>query len=178
MALARHSLWHVLRRWTLVVALVAGVLATQPVTAQPRPEVTGVARVVDSDVIAIGDERFVLHGVELVERGQTCFIGDVPWDCYPAAVRELELLVSLGRTRCIPVAGPDVFGRMFAVCDVEGLSINEAFVRSGFGLARPDETVDYVPAQDLAMAERIGLWQSQFQSPGDFRRAQGIDDRP
>ncbi|MGD9739823.1 MAG: thermonuclease family protein [Bauldia sp.] len=163
------------------LAIVAGLAiaaSAGAALAQPATPVVGAARVIDSDVIAIGEQRFVLHGVESVERGQPCYIGNQLWDCYPAAVRELELLVSLGDVRCLPVAGPDMYGRLFAVCDVQGLSINEGYVRAGFGIARPQETADYVAAQEAAMAERVGLWQANFQPPGEFRRAQGIDDRP
>lgn len=167
-----------LRRRMLAASLAVAAAAASPAAAQLGAAVTGPARVIDSDVIAIGDQRFVLHGVESVERGQPCYIGEQLWDCYPAAVRELELLVSLGEVRCLPVAGPDVYGRMFAVCDVEGLVINEAFVRAGFGIARPQETTDYVAAQEAAMTEGVGLWQARFQPPGEFRRALGIDDRP
>jgi endonuclease YncB( thermonuclease family) len=166
------------RRLAAFAGLAAATAVNNAALAQPATPVVGVARVIDSDVIAIGDQRFVLHGVESLERGQPCYIGNQLWDCYPAAVRELELLVSLGDVRCLPVAGPDMYGRMFAVCDVQGLDINEAYVRAGFGIARPQETTDYVAAQEAAMAEGIGLWQARFQPPGEFRRAQGIDDRP
>ena len=79
---------------------------------------------------------------------------------------------------CEPVGRTDPFNRVFAVCWVGGLNINEEFVRSGFGLARPPETTCYVAAQEAAMAEGIGLWQSQFQHPAAYRAEYGNDDRP
>jgi endonuclease YncB( thermonuclease family) len=62
---------------------------------------------------------------------------------------------------------------------VAGKNINETLVRQGFAFAKRDETLDYVPAEDAARAENIGLWAANFQMPAEHRAAEGIFlDRP
>lgn len=147
--------------------------------AQAAEPVTGQAVAVDSDVIEVAGRRVMLFGLESVERNQTCQVNGVLWECWPAAVRQLEILLSDGPVTCDAVGEPDVYGRLLGRCRLNGESLNEAFVRSGFAVARADETDEYVAAEKSAEAERIGLWQGEFMRPTDFRTSVGIlVDRP
>jgi endonuclease YncB( thermonuclease family) len=140
--------------------------------------ITGEARVIDSDVLDFDGQRVMLYGLESVERGQTCSIEGTMWECYPAAVRQLETLADLGPVTCEQVE-VDMYRRWLAYCEVGGESLNEAFVASGFAVARPDETDRFVAAEKAAEAAKIGLWQGEFQRPADYRTAAGIlVDRP
>ncbi|MCW5695160.1 MAG: thermonuclease family protein [Bauldia sp.] len=164
----------------LVAAVACGLLVATAVLADGEdPEaVVGTATVVDSDILRVNDARIVLWGVESLERGQLCFIDGQPWECYPAAVRALETIVGTAEIRCEPVGRADAFGRIFAVCYLGTDDINELFVLSGFGLARPAETDAYVAAQEHAIAEGIGLWRSRFEPPAFIRESSGTNDRP
>jgi endonuclease YncB( thermonuclease family) len=158
----------------LVLAMVAsaGALAT-------GQQIVGPATVVDSTVIEIDGRRIMLFGIDSVMRKQVCALEGKPWQCWPAAVRDLQLLVDQGPAVCDPVGEPDVFGRVLARCAVNGRGLNEELVRRGYAVARPAESTDYVEAEAAAKAAKRGLWQGQFMRPGDFRRAAGIFvDRP
>jgi endonuclease YncB( thermonuclease family) len=161
-----------------------GVLAlmlamTGAVQAQDGEPIVGEAEVADSDGLRIGETSIMLWGIESVERPQTCMIKGQPWECYPAAVRALQTITSVAEVSCRPVGKPDGYGRILATCFVNGANVNEALVRAGFALAKRDETEDYVPAEEAAKAEGIGLWQGEFMHPRDFRRASTIFvDRP
>ena len=155
----------------LTLALVSGAAAAQ--------DLTGPARVIDSDGLEIGGARIMLFGIESVERPQVCFIRGRPWACYDAAVRQLETITGVADVSCTQIGAHDHYGRVLARCSVAGESVNEALVRAGFALAKRDETEEYVPAEDAARAERIGLWQGDFQYPRAFRLSRGIFiDRP
>jgi endonuclease YncB( thermonuclease family) len=137
-------------------------------------EITGPATPVDTTVIAINGQRIMLFGVDSVMRKQTCTISGKIWQCWPAALRNLEILLDQGPVTCETVGEPDVYGRLLARCNVNGKSLNEQLVRGGWAVARPSETTDYVAAEAEAKEKKHGLWQGEFMMPDAFRRAAGI----
>ena len=164
----------------LAAAFALGLVAwsSGPAQAQPK-QVSGPATAVNAALLKIGNDYVFLFGVESVVRTQECLISRVPWPCYDYAVQALTDIISAGDTTCTQAGPADYLGRWLGVCTVAGKSENEAFVRTGFGLAKRNETLDYVAAEDAAKAARIGLWQSQFQMPADFRKSENIGiDRP
>lgn len=162
------------------ITVLAVLLAfTGAAKAQDVEPIVGEAVVVDSDGLRIGDASLMLWGIESVERTQTCAIEGEFWDCYAAAIRALQTITSVAEVSCDPVGEPDPYGRILVVCFVAGMDVNEALVRAGFALAKRDETEDYVPAEDLAREEGIGLWQGAFEHPRNFRGRHAIfTDRP
>jgi len=165
---------------SLVFTALGFSVAASPVLAQGSPpQVTGEARAVNADTIAVGGTYVFLYGVESVERAQRCLIGGVPWDCYAAAVRGLETIIGVADVTCDLIGEPDYLGRWLGTCFVAGANVNEALTRAGFALAKRDETLDYVAAEEAAREEGIGLWQAEFQHPAEHRAAVGILlDRP
>jgi endonuclease YncB( thermonuclease family) len=149
------------------------------VTPVEAGEITGPAKVVDSTVIQVNGQRIMLFGIDSVMRKQNCVIDGKVWQCWAAAVRDLQTLVDQGPATCEVVGEPDVFGRALGRCDINGQSLNEQLVRRGYAVARPSETTDYVAAEAAAKDGKVGLWQGQFLRPAEFRRAAGIMvDRP
>lgn len=54
--------------------------------AENDPDISGSARVIDGDMLAIGDKRIRLAGIDAPERGQDCEDADVKaWACGAAA---------------------------------------------------------------------------------------------
>ncbi len=163
-----------MRRAARAMALsLAGLWGSLPALAE---EFTGRPTVVDTDTLAFGSTRIMLFGIESVERGQPCAIGGVAWACEPAAVRALETITGGGDVACTTVGPPDAFGRFLGTCTIAGVDVNDELVRQGFALAKRDETLDYVPAEDAAKAAKIGLWQGEFETPRAFRTAHDIID--
>ena len=161
---------------TRKLVTVALIFAASPAAAA---DVTGAASAINSDVIQIGDKRIMLFGMESVERNQACQIDGKSWQCWPAAVRQLETLTSQGDTTCREARPPDRYGRLLALCEINGKSLNEAYVRTGFAVARTDETDAFVEAEKAAREAKIGLWQGKFMKPWDYRVSVGIlVDRP
>jgi endonuclease YncB( thermonuclease family) len=162
-----------------VVVLAVTVFGSWPAVAQPK-QVSGPATVVNAGLLKIGNDYIFLFGVESVVRTQECRINRVPWPCYDYAVQALANIVGTDTVTCSQVGPPaDYLGRWLGMCTVGGESVNLAFVKTGFGLAKRNETMDYVAAEAAAKAAGIGLWQSQFQMPADFRKSENIGiDRP
>lgn len=160
-------------------ALVAIFVAVGAASAQDGETVVGEATVVDSDGLRVGETSVMLWGIESLERTQRCTIGNEIWDCYEAAIRALQTIASVAEVSCNIIGEPDGYGRVLGVCTSGGVDINEALVRAGFALAKRDETEDYVPAEEAAQEEGIGLWQGEFIHPADYRRSRAItQDRP
>ena len=143
-------------------------------TAVEANEITGPAKAVDSTVIEINGQRIMLFGIDSVMRKQNCTLGGKIWQCWAAAVRELEILVDQGPATCEVIGEPDVYGRLLARCTINGQSLNEQVVRRGYAVARPSETTDYVAAEAAAREEKVGLWRGEFMMPEKFRQAAGI----
>ena len=148
-------------------------------TPAAADQITGQATAVDPTVIAINGQRIMLFGIDSVMRKQTCTIGGKVWQCWPAALRNLEILLDQGPVTCETVGEPDVYSRLLARCKINGESLNEQLVRAGWAVARRSETTEYVAAEAEAKEKKLGLWQGEFIMPDSFRRAAGIFvDRP
>ena len=139
----------------------------------------GIAEAVEGDVIRLGRTRILLFGIDTVEAPQVCLISGRPWECWAATVRHLQTILAEGPVTCRPAGPTDRFGRILALCEVNGESVNARMVRSGFALAWVDEMPEYLALQNAARAARIGLWQGEFQPPQEYREGVGhIDRRP
>jgi len=156
---------------SLAIALIAA-----PVEAS---EVVGAAKVVDSTVIEINGQRIMLFGIDSIMRKQVCAIEGKIWQCWPAAIRNLQTLVDQGPAVCEVIGEPDPYGRLLGRCSINGKSLNEELVRDGYAVARPSETTEYVAAEDEAKGRKLGRWQGQFLRASESGKKAGIFvDRP
>lgn len=159
----------------------AGLLVPLPADQNAVPDANGdyvgIAEAVEGDVIRLGRTRMLLYGIDAVERGQTCAINGETWECWPATVRQLQTIIADGPVKCTPVDQADPYGRILALCEVNGESVNAQMVRTGFAIVFEDEMPEYVPLQEAAQRENIGLWQGTFQLPQEFREGFALLER-
>jgi endonuclease YncB( thermonuclease family) len=142
-------------------------------------QISGQARAIDSTTIRIGDQRVMLFGVDSVLRKQLCTLEGKPWQCWQAAVNDLQTLLDQGQVVCDTVGEPDVYGRLLGRCKVNDQSVNELLVSRGFAVARTNESTDYVAAEAAAKEKKLGLWRGQFALPSVYRSSAGVAvDRP
>ena len=144
------------------------------VEVDPMAPFSGNATATESAIIILNDRRVMLYGLESMHPPQRCSIGGEAWECWAAAVRQLQTYLAESEVTCTPVEPPDFLGRVLALCDQNGESLNERYVRSGFALAIEAEVPEYAEAEAAARAEGIGLWQGAFQEPADFRESRGL----
>jgi len=117
----------------------------------------------------IGDTEVFLLGVDSVEAKQTCTVSGRIWECWAAAQRQLETILSEGEVTCESVIEEHSLRRIIATCTSNGADIGQRLVESGFGLALPAETARYNDAQADARVAGIGLWQGTFTTPAAWR---------
>lgn len=139
------------------------------VDAATAPTLSGRATVIDGDTLEIDGKRIRLEGIDAPETGQSCgrkWFGT--WSCGAAASEALGDLVAGRRVGC-ERRGTDRYGRMIAVCMVDGRDINEAMVRSGYAWAFIKYSKSYVGAEAEAREARAGIWQGEAEPPWAFR---------
>ena len=141
------------------VALTAGLAS--PAGAET---ISGPARVVDGDTLAVAGRRIRLSGIDAPESRQTCIRDGRRWACGQASTHALRRLIGNGRVRC-EALGRDRRGRAVAVCFAAGRDLQRQLFRMGLALAYRRYSTHYVPDEDAARAEGLGLWSSSFVEP-------------
>ncbi len=131
--------------------------------------ISGQARVVDGDTLAIAGQRIRLRGIDAPETRQTCRRDGRRWACGKAATKAMRRLVGQNAVRC-EGRDRDRHGRAVAACFAAGRDLQRALVRQGLALAYRRYSTRYVPEEDAARAERIGLWSGEFTEPWRWRR--------
>lgn len=118
-------------------------------------EFSGVATVRDGDTLRIGDHRIQLDGIVTPQRSVQC--GDV--NAYRAATDALRNATGSQHVVCRISALPGADGQVRAQCVVDGVSLNEHMVSSGWARDRPGRDGGaYADAEATAHAARRGLW--------------------
>jgi endonuclease YncB( thermonuclease family) len=162
----------------MIRALLILAMATLAMPAHAG-QISGEAKAIDSTTIRIGEQRVLLFGIDSVMRKQLCTLDGKPWQCWQAAVKDLQTLLDQGSAVCDTIGEPDVYGRVLARCKVNDQDVNQQHVSRGFAVARTTESTDYVAAEAVAKEKKLGLWQGQFTPPDQYRRSAGVVvDRP
>jgi endonuclease YncB( thermonuclease family) len=159
------------QRNLIVAATLAVVLAAA--NAQADEAIVGVASVIDGDTIEIHGQRIRLHGIDTPESNQLCERGGKSYRC--GQVAALALSDRIGRrTVTCKGRGEDRYGRVIAVCFEGGEDLNGWLVRQGLGVAYRKYSIDYVPQEDAARREQLGLWSGRFVMPWLWRRGERL----
>jgi endonuclease YncB( thermonuclease family) len=72
-------------------------------------------------------------------------------------MRGLQTFLDQGPVTCETVGEPDVYSRLLAHCNINGESLNEQLVRTGWAVARRSETTDYVAAEPRPRRKSSGF---------------------
>ena len=69
----------------------------------------------------------------------------------------------------------DRYGRIVAVCRVEGTDVNAWMVEQGWAVAYQKYSADYVSHETTAKAARRGVWRGEFVEPSRWRRGERLE---
>ena len=151
----------ILRALFLVLMLTGNALAADAIS--------GVARIVDGDTLAIGDIKIRLEGIDAPETDQVCLdAAAAKWACGVVARDRLIAHINGRPIECRPT-GTDRYGRTLAVCSVAGDDLNAWMVHEGWALAFVRYSTAYVKEEEKAHAAQRGLWRGAFIAPWDWR---------
>jgi endonuclease YncB( thermonuclease family) len=146
----------------LVVLFLAG-------HAHAAEPISGVARIVDGDTLAIGETKIRLEGIDAPETDQMCLdYNAAKWSCGVVARDHLVQHVAGRPVECSP-SGADRYGRTLAVCHLGDENLNAWMVREGFALAFVKYSTVYLGEESEARKAQRGLWSGAFIAPWDWR---------
>jgi endonuclease YncB( thermonuclease family) len=133
---------------------------------QVRPQVI---KVVDGDTIHLDGEKIRFTGIDTPELKQTCIKKVV---IYPCGITAKEILIDKigdNNVECIS-EGKDQYKRILAECFVNGDSLSSYLVRSGYAFAYRKYSKKFIPDEDYAKTNQIGMWSMKFDYPWNYRK--------
>ena len=152
---------------TRVVILAAMMLVGAAVQAA---DVTGVARVIDGNTLAIGATKLRLERINAPDTDQICLNAEgIRWNCGIEARDKLAAHIAGQEIKCTS-SGVDAYRRTLATCNLASEDLNGWMVQQGWALAYFRQSFVYVNAEKEARTQKRGLWQGAFFAPWDWPR--------
>ena len=151
------------------------VLALSPVSLCAQ-QVTGPATVIDGDSLTVNGLAVRLFGIDAPEGKQTCERSGAHWPCGEEAATQLRSITAGHQVHC-EGCGNDAYGRLVAVCSADGFELNKMMVEAGWATAYTKYSDDYIGAEARAKAARVGIWNSAFDLPENWRSAHNPSPR-
>jgi endonuclease YncB( thermonuclease family) len=126
-------------------------------------------RVVDGDTIHLNSEKIRFTGIDTPELKQTCIKEGI---INPCGVTAKEILIEkIGDNKVVCISeGKDKYKRTLAECFVNDESLSSYLVRSGYAFAYRKYSNKYIPDEDYAKVNQIGMWSMEFDYPWDYRK--------
>lgn len=176
-----HRLWpHTREGWAQVIfgtvavcLLVFGLyqLDAQADRAPAIPQdfhVTGHAIVHDGDSLHIGKTKIRLWGIDAPELKQNCLINAEQSDC---GVQARDALREIIGEQAIACAQKGIsYDRVVAQCFAGDVDIAQALMQRGFAISEwYHSRAPYEVDEKAAKAKKLGIWQSTFEKPSQWR---------
>ena len=127
-------------------------------------------KVVDGDTIYLDGEKIRFTGIDTPELKQTCIKNETIDQCGLTAKKILIDKISNNSVECIS-DGKDQYKRTLAECFVNNESLSSYLVRSGYAFAYRRYSKKFIPDEDYAKSNKIGMWNMEFQYPWVYRKA-------
>ena len=127
-------------------------------------------RVVDGDTIHLNGEKIRFTGIDTPELKQTCIKEGFIDQCGVTAKEILIVKIGDNKVECIS-EGKDRYKRTLAECFVNDESLSSYLVRSGYAFAYRRYSKKFIPDEDYAKDNKIGMWSMQFEYPWDYRKS-------
>ena len=127
-------------------------------------------RVVDGDTIHLDGEKIRFIGIDTPELKQTCIKKGNKNFCGVTAREILIEKIADNKVECIS-EGKDQYKRTLAECFVNNESLSSYLVRSGYAFAYRGYSKKFVPDEDYARINKLGMWSMEFNYPWDYRKS-------
>jgi endonuclease YncB( thermonuclease family) len=126
-------------------------------------------RVVDGDTIHLNGDKIRFTGIDAPELKQTCIKAGFIDPCGVTAKEVLIKKIGNNKVECIS-EGKDQYNRILAECFVNDESLSSFLVRSGYSFAYRRYSKKFIPDENYAKANQIGMWSMKFNFPWDYRK--------
>ena len=144
-------------------------------------EIIGIPKIVDGDTVYINNYKIRLEGIDAPEMKQKCkkeklkissIIGYTFYEdyyCGKHSKANLEAKVKGSSIKCISFT-KDRYKRYLAKCFKGKINLNRWMVRNGHAVAYRRYSKEYIPDEDFAKENKLGLWQGKFLNPEKWRK--------
>jgi len=144
-------------------------------------EIIGIPKIVDGDTVYINNYKIRLEGIDAPEMKQKCkkeklkissIIGYTFYEDYYCGKHSKESLaakVKRSKIKCISFT-KDRYKRYLAKCFKGKINLNQWMVRNGYAVAYRRYSKEYIPDEDFAKENKLGLWQGKFLNPEKWRK--------
>ncbi len=144
-------------------------------------EISGIPKVVDGDTVHINNYKFRLEGIDAPEMRQQCkkesfkissligFKFYKNYSCGRVSKEKLITKINTSEVKCISLS-KDKYKRYIATCFKGKTNLNQWMVRNGFAIAYRRYSKKYVPDEEFAKENKLGLWQGKFMEPEKWRK--------
>ena len=126
-------------------------------------------KITDGDTIKINGEKIRFSGIDAPELKQTCSKKGVKKLCGITAKKILKNKIADNKIVCIR-EGKDQYRRTLAECFVNNESLSSYLVKSGYAFAFRRYSKKFIPDEDYAKLNKLGMWSMEFDYPWDWRK--------
>ena len=126
-------------------------------------------QITDGDTIKINGEKIRFSGIDTPELKQTCFKEGVKNFCGKEAKQILIDKIADNKVTCVR-EGKDRYKRTLAECFVNDESLSSYLVKSGYAFAYRKYSKKFIPDEDYAKFNKLGMWSMEFDYPWDWRK--------
>ena len=126
-------------------------------------------KITDGDTIKINGEKIRFSGIDTPELKQTCIKDGENNSCGLTAKQILIDKIGKNKVKCIE-EGRDRYKRILAECFINNESLSSYLVRSGYAFAYRKYSNKFIPDEDYARVNKLGMWSMEFDYPWDFRK--------
>lgn len=159
----------------LFVPVIVGACLLSTCLDARADDIAGRATVTDADTIRIGNAKIRLFGIDAPESAQQCARDGKCYPCGQEATEALSRLLGASQVDCKDTGGR-TYGRMVAVCFIDGKNVNAEIVRQGHAVPywrylsdRPASAASILAAYAEAKLKGSGIHAGEFVSPETWR---------
>ena len=144
-------------------------------------EIIGISKVIDGDTVHINNFKIRLEGIDAPEMRQKCkkeflkisstigFIFYKDYNCGEVSKKKLKDKINKSEIKCIS-SSKDRYKRHIATCFKGQTNLNQWMVKNGYAIAYRRYNKKYIPDEDFAKENKLGLWKGKFMKPEKWRK--------
>ena len=133
-------------------------------------EIYGFPVITDGDTIIILNNKIRLHGIDAPEKNQKCTKNAKEYNCGAVATEALIKKISKNIVKCLTQKNKDRYNRFIGVCFTGQENLNRWMVRNGYAIAYRRYSKNYIPDEEFAKSNKLGLWSGIFLKPEKWRK--------
>ena len=136
-------------------------------------------KVIDADTIELVGKKIRLSGIDAPELAQKCESAQNQYyKCGIKASTALKELLSSRDTNFLSCefSGKDLYGRLLGECALGKLNINSWLVQNGWALAYRKYSSKFVPYENEAKSNKLGIWSGRFVEPWSWRKGNRLEN--